>query len=206
MTVACRGRIAVGQALAGTAAILTLLLFTRPSRAEGDDYRALQLLLNKGIITQQEYDQPVTDEQQMEQREQQENAVTKNGLQIKIGGCAELDFIGDTTRSFQEIIGNRPVLRSDMLTGANGRYTTGPRNSRLIFAVRAPKRNGIKSQFYGSVDFLGNEPDIGMARVSEVTIRTSPTPRVFQMYFKVETPVVDVKGGQDWSRFGFMSE
>jgi hypothetical protein len=26
------------------------------------------------------------------------------------------------------------------------------------------------------------------------------------MYFKVETPVVDVKVGQDWSRFGFMSE
>ena len=139
MTVACRGRIAVEQALAGTVAILPLLLFTQPSRAEGDDHRTLQLLLKKGIITQQDYDQAVTEEQQAEQREQQENAVTKNGSQIKIGGCAELDFIGDTTRSFEEIIGNRPVLRSDMLADANGRYTTGPRNSRLIFAVRAPE-------------------------------------------------------------------
>ena len=80
-----------------------------------------QLLLKKGIITQQDYDQAVTEEQQAEQREQQENAVTKNGLQIKIGGFAELDFIGETTRSFEEITGNRPVRRSDTLAVANGR-------------------------------------------------------------------------------------
>ncbi len=30
--------------------------------------------------------------------------------------------------------------------------------------------------------------------------------RIFQMYFLVETPAVDVKIGQDWSRFGFMSQ
>ena len=121
MTVACRDRIAVEQALAGTAAILTLLLFTQPSRAEGDDHRALQLLLKKDIVTQQEYDRTVMEEQQTEQREQQENAVTKNGLQIKIGRFAELDFIGETTRSFEEITGNRPVRRSDTLAVANGR-------------------------------------------------------------------------------------
>lgn len=206
MTVACLGRITAGQALAGMVALLTMLFFTQPGRAEGDDHRALQLLLNKGIITQQEYDQAMTEEQREKQQEKQANGVTKNGLQIKIGGFAELDFIGDTTRSFEEIIGNRPVLRSDTLAGANGRYTTSPRNSRLTFDVRAPERNGLKSQFYGSLDFLGNEPDIGTSSVSELTVRTSPTARIFQMYFKVETPVVDVKVGQDWSRFGFMSE
>jgi len=201
-----RGRFTAGQALVGMAAILTILSFIQPSRAEGDDHRALQLLLDKGIITQQEYDQAVSEEEREKQQEKQANGVAKNGLQIKIGGFAELDFIGDNTRSFEEIIGNRPVLRSDTVAGANGRYTTSPRNSRLTFDVRAPERNGIKSQFYGSLDFLGNEPDIGTSSVSELTVRTSPTARVFQMYFKVETPAVDVKVGQDWSRFGFMSE
>ena len=142
-----RGRFTAGQALVGMAAILTMLSFIQPGRAEGDDHRALQLLLDKGIITQQEYDQAVTEEEREKQQEKQANGVTKNGLQIKIGGFAELDFIGDNTRSFEEIIGNRPVLRSDTVAGANGRYTTSPRNSRLIFDVRAPEKNGIKSQY-----------------------------------------------------------
>jgi hypothetical protein len=42
--------------------------------------------------------------------------------------------------------------------------------------------------------------------VSELSNVTSPDLRIFQMYFQVETPLVDVKVGQDWSRFGFMSE
>ncbi len=207
-----RDRITVKQALAGIVAILTILLLTQPSRADGDDHRALQLLLNKGIITQQEYDQAVTEEQREKQaqekqvNEKQANEAAKNGLQVKIGGFAELDFMGDNTRSFDEIIGNRAVLRSNTLGGANGRFETSPRNSRVTLDVRAPERNGIKSQYFAAVDFLGNEPDIATASVSELTARTSPTARIFQMYFKVETPVVDVKVGQDWSRFGFMSE
>ena len=206
-TDAFKGRITVGQALAGMVAILTMLLFTQPSRAEGDDHRALQLLLNKGIITQQEYDQAVMEEQQEKQaQEKQAKEAVKNGVQVKIGGFAELDFMGDNTRSFDEIIGNRAVLRSNTLGGANGRYETSPRNSRITIDARAPERNGMKSQYFAAVDFLGNEPDIATASVSELTARTSPTARIFQMYFKVETPVVDVKVGQDWSRFGFMSE
>jgi hypothetical protein len=30
--------------------------------------------------------------------------------------------------------------------------------------------------------------------------------RIFQLFFVVESPVVDVKIGRDWSRFGFMSQ
>ncbi|MCX5720942.1 MAG: hypothetical protein NT179_02800 [Nitrospirae bacterium] len=206
MTIAYQGLITAGQALAGTVALLIALLFTQPSLAGGDDHRALRFLRDKGIITQQEYDQAVAEEQPEKPKEPRANGVTKDGLQFTVGGFAELDFIGDNTRSFEEVIGNRPVLRSDTLAGANGRYTTSPRNSRLILDVRAPERNGIKTQFHGSLDFLGNEPDIGTASTSELTVRTSPTARVFQLFFKVETPVIDVKIGQDWSRFGFMSE
>ena len=182
--------------------LLILQMTAVPAWSAEKENRALRLLLEKGVISQEEYDKAVAEEQV----EKKSNGVTKNGLTIKVGGFAEIDFIGDSTRSFEEIIGNRPVLRSETLAGANGRFTTSPRNSRLTFDVRAPERNGIKSQYYASLDFLGNEPDIGTSSVSELTVRTSPTARVFQMYFKVETPVVDVKVGQDWSQFGFMSE
>ena len=210
MTVVYRDRITARQALAGATVLLVALMFTQPSLAGGSDHRALQLLLNKGIITQQEYGQAVAEEQRAkveeEQRVKQATAITKNGLQVKLGGFAEIDFIGDSTRSFEEIIGNRPVLQSNTLGGANRLLQTSPRNSRITLDVRAPERGGIKSRFYGAIDFLGNEPAIGTPGTSNLTLRTSPDARIFQMYFQMESPAVDVKIGQDWSRFGFMSE
>ena len=178
--------------------------------AEGQKNSALQLLLNKGIITQQEYDEAVAEEQhakvEEEQREKQATAISKTGLQLKLGGFAEIDFIGDNTRSFPEIIGNRPVLRSNTVGGANSQFQTSVRASRITLDVRAPERDGIKSRFYGSLDFLGNQPAVGPTGTSELSFQTSPDARIFQMYFLVESPAVDVKIGQDWSRFGFMSE
>ena len=210
MAITCRARIATGQAVAGAVALLLMLMFSQQSLAGGDDHRALRLLLDKDIITQQEFDQAFEEEQRTKaeeaQRMKQAAAITKNGLHVKLGGFAEIDFIGDSTRSFEEIIGNRPVLRSHTLGGANSLFQTSPRNSRITLDVRAPERDGIKSRFYGSIDFLGNEPAIGSPGVSNLTLRTSPDARIFQMYFLVESPAVDVKIGQDWSRFGFMSD
>ena len=116
----------MGQGLAGIVAILTILLFTQLSLAGGDEHRTLRLLLDKSIITQEEYDQAVQEEEREEQREKQANEVTKNGLQVKLGGFAEIDFIGDNTQSFQEIIGNRPVLRSNTVAGANSLLSSQP--------------------------------------------------------------------------------
>jgi hypothetical protein len=195
-------RITMELAPAAMVAILTMLFFTQPSLAWGDEHRTLQLLLDKSIITQQEYEQAV----QVEEREQQANEVTKNGLEIKLGGFAEVDFIGDNTRSFEETIGNRPVLRSNTVGGANNVFQASARSSRITLDVQAPERDRIKSRFYGALDFLGNEPAVGSAGVSNLTFQTSPAARIFQMYFLIESPAVDVKIGQDWSRFGFMSQ
>lgn len=208
--VACRSRITVGQALAGMAAVFALLVLTPPCLAKGDEHRTLKLLLDKGVITQQEYDQAVEEDQRAKAQEalqaQPVPATTKNGLEFKMGGFAEIDFIEDNTRSFQEIIGNRPVLRSNTVGGANSQLFTSVRNSRLTFDVRAPERERLKSRFFASVDFLGNQQAIGPTGTSEYSFETSPDARIFQMFFQVESPVVDVKIGQDWSRFGFMSQ
>ena len=174
--------------------------------ADGQKNSALRLLLNKGIITQQEYDQAIQEEEHEEQLEKQATEITKHGLEIHLGGFAEIDFIGDNTRSFQEIIGDRPVLRSNTVGGANSQFFTSVRSSRITLDVRAPEREGIKSRFYGSMDFLGNQPAIGPTGTSELSFQTNPDARIFQMYFLVESPMVDVKIGQDWSRFGFMSQ
>ena len=101
-----RGRITRGHVLAGLAALVTAFLFTGISFAGTEDHRTLRLLLEKHIITQDEYDQAVQEEERAkvaeEQRLKQANALTKGGLQFKIGGFAEIDFIDDNTHSFRK--------------------------------------------------------------------------------------------------------
>ena len=218
--------ITVGRALAGMVALFTMLLFTQPGFAGGGEHRTLQLLLNKGIITQQEYDQAVQEEERAkveeeervkveeekrvkveeEKRAKQPSFFTKNGLQVRLGGFAEFNFIDDNTQSFQELVGNRPVLHSNTVNGANSQFFMSPRNSRIILDVRAPERDGIKSRLFLSMDFIGDQPAVGTSGVSEFSQLTSPDLRIFQLFFVTETPLVDVKVGQDWSRFGFMSQ
>src|SRR4029077_19485174 len=123
-----------------------------------------------------------------EQRVKQANALTKTGLQVKPGGFAEIDFVGDNTQSFPEIMGSRPVLHSNTVAGANSQFFTSPRSSRISLDVRAPERDGIKSRYFAAIDFLGNQPAIGTSGVSEFSSLTSPVARIFQMYFLVETP------------------
>ncbi len=182
--------------------LLVMQITSGVAWSEEKENRALRLLLEKGVISQEEYDKAVVEER----AEKKANGLSRDGLSVKLGGFAEIDFIGDNTRSFEEIIGNRPVLRSNTLGGANSLFQTSPRNSRITIDVQAPERNGIKTRFYGAMDFLGNEPAVGTPGVSNLTLRTSPDARIFQMYFLLESPAVDVKIGQDWSRFGFMSE
>ncbi len=202
---------------AGLVVMVTMLCVMHLGLAGAGEHHTLQLLLNKGIITQQEYDQAVQEEDRAkveeeqrtkaeeEKRAKQANFFTKNGLQVRLGGFAEFDFIGDNTQSFQELVGNRPVLHSNTVAGANDQVFFSPRNSRIILDVRAPERNGIKSRMFLSMDFIGNQPAVGTSGVSEFSQLTSPNARIFQLFFVAETPVVDVKVGQDWSRFGFMS-
>lgn len=185
--------------------------------ADAGEHRTLQILLEKGVITQAEYDEAAAaeqaDEEEAKAREkaekqatEQANWLTKRGLKVKLGGFAEVDFIGDETRSFTEIIGNRPVLRNGSLAGSNGQFQTTPRNSRITLDVQAPEVSGLKTRYFASMDFLGNQPQIGNDGVSEFSSYTSPTPRIFQLYFQVHSPYADVKVGQDWSAFGFMSQ
>src|ERR1041384_19550 len=103
------GRIRIGQMGAGLVVMVTMLCVMHLGLARAGEHHTLQLLLNKGIITQQENDQAVQEEDRAkveeEKRAKQANFFTKNGLQVRLGGFAEFDFIGDNTQSFQELVG-----------------------------------------------------------------------------------------------------
>ena len=74
----------------------------------------------------------------------------KNGLQVRPGGFFEIEFFWDNNRCFEEIIGNRPVLRGitrhyNTVGGANSLFQIRPRYGRITIDVRATEWNAIKS-------------------------------------------------------------
>ena len=116
-----------------------MLLFTQPGLAgEGND-RTPQALLNKGIITQQEHDQAVQEEERAERSKRKNGSKaeeekrakqarlfsTKNGAhRSRLGGFAEFDFIGDNTQSFQGTRRQSPGLGHSNTVNEREQYVT----------------------------------------------------------------------------------
>jgi hypothetical protein len=114
-------------------------------------------------------------------------------------GFAEVDIMRDSTQSFTDSPGNGLVLRHDgtALTYNNGRTQTTARNSRLGIRLSAPEYKTLKSSGNLELDFMGNQP-----AVSEASFVNNGTFRIRAAYAKLETPYVDVLGGQTYFLFG----
>ena len=123
----------------------------------------------------------------------------------KLYGFAELDTMLDNTQSFPEIQGNGVIVKPG--TGYdNGRLQETIRNTRLGFALESPDFGGVKGLGLIEGDFFGFDPNPAYPNTatqpSESGFYTSPTFRIRHAWVKIESPVVDVLGGQTWSLLG----
>ena len=123
----------------------------------------------------------------------------------KFYGFAELDTMLDKTQSFAEIQGNGIIVKP----GAgydNGRFQETVRNTRLGFALETPDFGGTKGSALIEGDFFGFDPNPAYpapaSQPSEAGFYTNPTFRIRHAWAKIESPVVDVTGGQTWSLLG----
>jgi hypothetical protein len=114
-------------------------------------------------------------------------------------GFVELDVIGDSTQSFNDLAGNALIARRGTYAADHGRLTFGARNSRLGFKLAAPDYGEIHASAVLEMDFLGNQP----SGTAESTVFTSPLVRMRHMALKLENPYVDVLLGQSWQLFGW---
>jgi hypothetical protein len=125
----------------------------------------------------------------------------------KFYGFAELDTMLDNTQSFAEIQGNGIVAKPGVMAGDNGRLQASIRNTRLGFSLESPEFNGVRGYATIEGDFLGFNPNPASPNTamqpSESGFFTSPTFRIRHLFVKIETPFVDILGGQSWTLFGF---
>jgi hypothetical protein len=125
-------------------------------------------------------------------------------------GFAEFDSIYDSTQSFVDLAGNTAIARSNTYAGSHSRLTFGARNSRLGFKLKGPSSETVKSSGQFEGDFIGTLPlgapnPVGTPALTEGSFFTSPVFRIRHFYAKLETPYVDIMGGQYWQLFGWQS-
>ena len=128
-------------------------------------------------------------------------------------GTIQADYITDTTRSYNDYIGQQVVARTDTLEGKEGRTQFGMRNTRIGFLLDSPAIGNTVPSAVFQMDFAGNQPSVpfvppgspGSAGISESAYYNSPTARVRHAYVTLRNPVVDILAGQTFDVFGWQN-
>jgi hypothetical protein len=118
-------------------------------------------------------------------------------------GFVEADTIWDSTRSYNDAIGDTLVARSDTYDGRVGRAQFSMRNTRLGMRFESPVVGAIRPSAVLEGDFFGTQH--GPPTTTESAFYASPTFRVRHAYLKLETRIVDVVAGQTYDVFGWQN-
>jgi hypothetical protein len=171
-------------------------------------FSTLNVLRDKGLISQAEYDSAVKDMLDslgLKAGDQWTLMIGKFGTTFY--GFAEGDYIYDSTQSLIDIPGAPLIARGGTFAGDHSRTQFSPRNSRLGFRFKAPEFNGIRASARFEGDFNVQTVPIGYNgapyQQSETSFFTNPVFRMRHYYGKIENPVVDVLFGQTWHLFGW---
>lgn len=125
---------------------------------------------------------------------------------VMLYGFIEADFIGDTTRSYDDAIGASLVARSDTYAGRSGRLQFSVRNTRLGLLFSSPAYASMQGSAVLEADFFGNparEP--GSGGHTEKAFFDSPGFRLRHAYLQLKNPYVDVLAGQTYAVFGWQN-
>lgn len=174
----------------------------------------LEIMREKGIISQAEYDSAVHDlSESVGNQVGAQQSVVVSKWAATLYGFVEADSIIDSTRSLNDTAGNSLIARGGTAAGDNARVTFGARNSRIGFRLKAPEFHGVRASAMLESDFLGTQlavesgpypPVVSPSPYgTEAAYLTNPTFRIRHMNLKLETPVVDILFGQYWQLFGW---
>ena len=182
-----------------------------PATPAGLQVTSLKIMLQKGIITQAEYDSALKDltESMGTRAAEDANNLVFSKWSTALYGFAEADVIYDSTESFNDGAGAGLVQRAGTYAGNNGRLQFSPRNSRFGFRVKAPEYHDMRASALMEFDFFSNQAQLGTQQPgyqqTEANFYTNPTLRIRHFYLKVENPIVDVLFGQTWQLFGWQT-
>ena len=137
----------------------------------------------------------------------------KQAWAFTVFGTIQADYITDTTRSYNDFIGQSLVARDDTYEGTTGRTQFGMRNSRVGFLLDSPSIGSVTPSAVFQLDFSGNQPSVpyvppgspGEAGISEAAYYNSPTARIRHAYMTLRNPIVDILAGQTFDVFGWQN-
>jgi len=179
-----------------------------PASSPNIELMTLKLMLEKGVISQAEFDSALRD------LSDTSGAKAADSQNIVIGkwsatlyGFAEADYIFDSTESFSDLPGAGQVARPGTYAANNLRSQFSIRNSRFGFRFRAPPYHGIRASAVLESDFFGDwaAPTYNAAtgQPTENQFFTSPVPRIRHFYLKIEKAGFELLFGQTWHLFGW---
>jgi hypothetical protein len=137
----------------------------------------------------------------------------KQAWAFTLFGTIQADYIFDTTRSYNDYIGQSLVARDDTYEGTTGRTQFGMRNSRIGFLLDSPSIGSVTPSAVFQLDFAGNQPSVpyvppgspGSAGISENAYYNNPTARIRHAYLTLRNPIVDILAGQTFDVFGWQN-
>ncbi|HET7506462.1 MAG TPA: hypothetical protein VFK02_35830 [Kofleriaceae bacterium] len=166
-----------------------------PSVPNGPEWTSLRLLHDKGVISDAELASALNDIGVLGAGDATTLVVGK--LKTTIYGYVEGNYKYDSTQTCVEFCGNTQVQRPGTYRGTHGRTLFSARDSRLGIRLAAPVEHGIRVTGVLETDFFGP------TATTEQGTYSNPVLRIRTSFLKLETPVLDILIGQQWSLFGW---
>jgi hypothetical protein len=169
-----------------------------PAVPTGLEWISLRLLRDKGVISDAELASALSDIGIVGASDATTVAVAK--LKTTLYGFLEGNFKYDSTQTCIELCGNMQIQRPGTYPGNHGRSIFSARDSRLGLRLAAPEQHGIRVSGVLETDFFGP------TATSEQGTYTNPVLRIRASFLRIETPVLDVLVGQQWTLFGWQPQ
>jgi hypothetical protein len=189
----------VGFAQPSTAPTPALAPAVTPAAASsvpsGPEWTSLRLLHEKAVISDAELASALHDIGVVGAGDATTLVVAK--LRTTIYGYIEGNYKYDSTQTCVEFCGSSQVSRPGSYKGDHGRAIVSARDSRIGIRLAAPEHDGVRVSGVIETDFFG--PTV----TTEQSTYSNPVLRIRTSYLKLETPVLDVLIGQQWTLFGW---
>ncbi|TMQ07749.1 MAG: hypothetical protein E6J90_33940 [Deltaproteobacteria bacterium] len=166
-----------------------------PAVPRGPEWTSLRLLHDKGVISDAELASALADIGVVGAGDATTVVVSK--LKTTLYGYLEGNFKYDSTQTCLEFCGSTQVQRPGTYRGNHGRTVFSARDSRLGIRLAAPEEHGIRVSGVLETDFFGP------TTTTEQGTYVNPVLRIRASYLKIETPVLDVLIGQQFTLFGW---
>ncbi|MGC4065146.1 MAG: hypothetical protein QM784_10970 [Polyangiaceae bacterium] len=136
-------------------------------------------------------------------------------LSVTFYGFVQADAMYDTTRSYDDHIGDALVAHGETYAGKQGRMQFSSRNSRIGMQLQSNPFAGVKTLAVFEMDFFGEQAEphpatptnseYAATNSSEKVFFANPIPRLRHAYGLIQTDYVDILAGQTYDVFGWQS-